>query len=440
MDHARGLLPTSVPTVEVLDEDGVAFCSPELKLLYANTTFRRWFPLSVDGVHLENVIPAFPGKRALKRLEKRGYFNLMFDAADVEGEAAHPPIAIGLKRITWEETQYIKVFVRDNSMLREKDAIISTHTKMLERSNRELQRKTRLLEERNEQLTALSSKLGKYLSPQVYQSIFTGENQVKVETYRKQLTVFFSDIQGFTALTDTLDPELLASVLNNYLQEMSEIAHRYGGTVDKFIGDGILIFFGDPKSKGIREDALAAVLMALEMRERMSELRAYWRGMGVGEPLHIRMGISSGECTVGNFGSERRMEYTVVGGQVNLASRLESIASVDEILVSEPTVSLLEDKIQCKDLGTVELKGFAEPVRVFSVVDYNFDQLAARDTRVQETFEGFNLSVDLSGANKERVVETLRKIINLIEFEKLTPTKSQAQASIPASDEQPSEP
>jgi adenylate cyclase len=95
-----------------------------------------------------------------------------------------------------------------------------------------------------------SHKLSKYLSPQVYASIFSGEKNVKIEAYRKKLTVFFSDIKGFTELTNRLEPEDLSSLLNSYLNEMSKIAVKYGGTIDKFVGDAILIFFGDPETKG----------------------------------------------------------------------------------------------------------------------------------------------------------------------------------------------
>ena len=178
----------------------------------------------------------------------------------------------------------------------------------------------------------LTNKLSKYLSPQVYQSIFSGKQNVKIEAYRKKLTVFFSDIKGFTEITDRLEPEVLSSLLNSYLNEMSKIALKYGGTIDKFIGDAILIFFGDPESKGDKEDAKACVLMALEMRERMKHLRKLWEDQGISNPLDIRIGINTGFCNVGNFGSEDRLDYTIIGGEVNLASRLSLMLKLDKFL------------------------------------------------------------------------------------------------------------
>jgi PAS domain S-box-containing protein len=171
------------------------------------------------------------------------------------------------------------------------------------------------LTEKTEQLEALSAKLAKYLSRQVYDSIFEGRTEVRVESYRKELTVFFSDIQGFTDLTDRLEAEPLSELLNSYLSEMSRIADEHGGTIDKFIGDGIMIFFGDPETRGRKQDALACVRMALAMRERIHQLHDEWRAAVGSADLHVRIGINTGYCTVGNFGSEDRLDYTIVGGR-----------------------------------------------------------------------------------------------------------------------------
>ena len=145
----------------------------------------------------------------------------------------------------------------------------------------------------NAKLEDFSSKLSKYFSPQVYQSLFTGELDVKIETKRKLLTVFFSDIKEFTSLSDTLDPDLLAEIINEYLSEMTEIALHFGGTIDKFIGDAILIFFGDPETEGTALDAEKCVNMAIAMRKRVGELDEVWKkGKGITQGLQVRTGIS----------------------------------------------------------------------------------------------------------------------------------------------------
>ena len=128
----------------------------------------------------------------------------------------------------------------------------------------------RELESDNDFLAALSMKISRYISPQVYKSIFSGQKDVTIHTERKKLTIFFSDIQNFTATTERLQPELITQLLNEYFTEMSAIAHEHGGTIDKFIGDAMLIFFGDPESKGDRADAQACLQMAWRMQRRLS--------------------------------------------------------------------------------------------------------------------------------------------------------------------------
>lgn len=193
-----------------------------------------------------------------------------------------------------------------------------------------------------EKAARLARNLAKYLSPQVWEMIFSGKKSVRLETQRKKLTVFFSDIRGFTELSEELEAEALTDLLNNYLNEMSKIALKYGGTIDKFVGDCVMVFFGDPSTQGAKKDAVAAVSMGIAMRKHMKVLRQQWRAQGITKPLEIRMGINTGYCTVGNFGADTRMDYTIIGREVNLASRLESASEAGEILIS--TRNLLADQ------------------------------------------------------------------------------------------------
>jgi PAS domain S-box-containing protein len=218
-------------------------------------------------------------------------------------------------------------------------------------------------------LAELPRKLSKYLSPQVYKSIFEGTKDVKIGSARKKLTVFFSDIAGFTSASDNMEPEDLSYIINTYLNRMAEIAIEYGGTLDKFIGDGILIFFGDPESKGVKEDAVACVNMALEMRRATDVLCKEWLNRGIDVPMKIRIGITSGFCTVGNFGSENRMDYTILGRNVNLASRLESNTEPGTILISHETYILVGSHVNCIKKDPIFVKGFEQPVQTYQVVE-----------------------------------------------------------------------
>ena len=273
--------------------------------------------------------------------------------------------------------------------------------KVAEDAKAEAQSKTQQMED-------VSGQLAKYLSPQIYESIFSGKQNVEVKSYRKKITVFFSDIVNFTAISDKLESEELTALLNFYLNEMSQIALKHGATIDKYIGDAIMIFFGDPESFGIEEDARRCVAMAVEMQQRMAELWGYWsKHFGLKKDLEIRVGINTGYCTVGNFGSEDRLDYTVVGAAVNLASRLESAAMPSGILVSEETYFQVKEYFRFDAPQQLELKGLER-----GVIAYEVD---VSDTSRAETknFEGENFQLKLTKHPLDlEELETLKKIID----------------------------
>ena len=254
-------------------------------------------------------------------------------------------------------------------------------------------------------------KLSKYFSPQVYNSIFSGELDVTINTKRKNLTVFFSDIKSFTTITEKLEPEILTDLITNYLTEMTNIAIKYGGTVDKYIGDAIMIFFGDPQSKGTKEDAIACVTMALEMKKKLRKLKKDWERTGVSESLDVRMGIHTDVCTVGNFGSSDRLDYTVLGNGVNLASRLESMAGANEILISENTHNLVNKDIQSQFFSEITVKGKAHPVKAYQVLG-TVSKKINRDI-IKASEDGFKLNLDKTKIkNKENIISILEDSID----------------------------
>jgi len=273
------------------------------------------------------------------------------------------------------------------------------------------------LDEKNKILSGVSKKLSKYLSPQIYNSIFMGQKEVKLTASRKKLTIFFSDIANFTNITANIESEDLTKVLNKYLDEMSSIALKHGATIDKFIGDAIMIFFGDPDSKGEKEDALSCISMALDMRKRINELGKYWSDSGVNEPFKIRMGIATGYCTVGNFGSEDRMDYTIIGSFVNLASRLENKAEMNEILIANETHALIKDDVFCEKKDIVFVKGIPYPIHTYKVVDF-FENLVNKD-EINETIDGFSIYIDNEyiKENREMLVHKLNGVIKKIQSE-----------------------
>jgi len=279
------------------------------------------------------------------------------------------------------------------------------------RQARDLMRLKMKFQGQVERFQALSHQVSKYVAPQIWESIFSGRRQVRLETQRKKLVVFFSDIVGFSALSEQMEAESFTDLLNTYLTDMSHIALKYGGTIDKFIGDGIMIFFGDPKTKGTKRDALACVSMAIEMRNHMQVLRQRWADQGISAPLQIRMGISTGYCTVGNFGTESRMDYTIIGKEVNLASRLETEATPGEILISQDTYTLVKDKIHCRSRGKAVVKGFRDPIPTFEVMDY-LNRETAVDQRILKEADGFMLRVEqdqMTDEERQKVAEELEE-------------------------------
>ena len=273
------------------------------------------------------------------------------------------------------------------------------------------------LAESNDFLASISMKIAKYLSPQIYKSIFSGQRDVAISTERKKLTIFFSDIKDFTSTTERLQPEDLTALLNEYFTEMSAIALRHGATVDKFIGDAMLLFFGDPETKGVTEDARACLLMAVDMQRRLSQLNAEWRKRGIEQPFRARMGINTGFCNVGNFGSNDRMDYTIIGAEANLAARLQSIARPGQIVLSYETYALVRGDVVAHELAPITMKGISRQVVPYAV-DRVLDEGGGKRDIVVERMAGLDLYFNpgaVAPADAERVKSILAEAMASLE-------------------------
>jgi len=206
-----------------------------------------------------------------------------------------------------------------------------------------------------------------YLSPQVISELISNPEKLKLGGERKNLTVLFSDIRGFTSLSERLNPEETVGILNEYLSSMTEIVFKYNGTLDKFIGDAIMAFWGAPIPQ--EDHAEKAVFCAIEMIEKLAQLQEQWKQQN--KPIiDIGIGINTGEMVVGNMGSSQRMDYTVIGDNVNLASRLETLNKQygTKIIISETTYQIVKDKVETKPLGQVNVKGRQKPVTIYEVL------------------------------------------------------------------------
>jgi hypothetical protein len=194
---------------------------------------------------------------------------------------------------------------------------------------------------------------------------------------------------------------------------MSLIALSYGATIDKYIGDAVMIFFGDPESRGVKADALTCVKMAVAMQKRIRQLAGIWRDAGIERPLSCRMGIHTGYCTVGNFGSEDRVSYTAIGSGVNLASRLESEAPPGEILISYETYAHVKDEISCEEAGRIKVKGFADPITTYRVID-DFQAIADEGEALAIRLPHITINVDprrMNATEQEEARQLLQKAL-----------------------------
>ena len=359
-------------------------------------------------------------EKGIKRVSGGGEHHVIGKSVELAGlhkDGHHIPVELSLSTWLIGEERFYAGIIRDITERKQAELALQESKDKLAEKAASLEILNEEVESKNEQLQALSNKLAKYLSRQVYTNIFEGKTDVKIESYRKKLTIFFSDIQGFTELTDRVESETLTNALNKYLNEMSKIALDHGGTIDKYIGDAIMIFFGDPESLGEQEDAIACVKMAIAMKKKLSKMRREWDVLGISSPLRVRMGVNTGFCTVGNFGSEERLDYTIVGGAVNLASRLETAATVDEILVSEDTFSLIKDVIVCEPAEEITVKGIAYPVKTYTVVDL-VESIKEEQEHIKARLKGFNLSIDfqkLNYSDKLYAREMLEKAMSILE-------------------------
>ena len=397
------------------------FASNELEVLRVNNNFKRFFPV------LENVTNVL-FTSVLEQLGVEGHLIDEFESGlKKDGKVLIPRIELNIEG---EEKVYSLLSAvttnQDFSFLNGIQGQFVDRTiehKLRAEKEDLLDQKLRdqaIIEEKSMHLENIANRLAKYLSPQVYKSIFT-EEEASTTHKRKNLTVFFSDIVNFTDLSDTLEPEKLAQIINNYLSEMTTIALECGGTIDKFIGDAVMVFFGDPESLGEEEDALNCIEMALRMKARVEELREYWVRNGVKGGLDIRVGIATGHCTVGNFGSNQRMDYTALGGPVNISARLESKAPKNEILISDATHNLIKGKVETNYFDEIKLKGFARPIGIHLVKDFRSDN--HRNERKTYSHRGKHIDIDVFDVSDIRsAIEELKAVST--KFEDLIQTNT----------------
>jgi class 3 adenylate cyclase len=213
----------------------------------------------------------------------------------------------------------------------------------------------------------LKNTFQRYVTKEVAEELLSDPSNLELGGIEREASVIFSDIRDFTKLCETMTASETMSFLNEYLKEMLDIVYKNQGTLDKFIGDSIMVLFGAPKPRA--DDTMRAVMTALEMQERLAQVNEQRVVQGKVE-IHIGIGINTGKVIAGNIGDQRRMEYTVIGHNVNLASRLEQLTKKygSNIIISESTYMKVKDAVEARELGKVSIKGVELPIIVYELI------------------------------------------------------------------------
>ena len=327
---------------------------------------------SVDLVLLDILMPEMDGYevcRALRAEPATSFLPVVMITASGEQEKV-TAIEAGADDFVAKPFDQSELLARVHSLVR-----IKRYHDTIEAQAAELAAWNRELEQRvAEQVDAIErmSRLRRFLSPQLAELVVSSGDESFLQSHRREITVVFGDLRGFTSFAETGEPEEVMAVLREYHAALGDIVHRFEGTLERFTGDGVVVIFNDPLD--CPDAPERAVRMALAMRGRVAELAERWSRKGY--DLDFGVGIAQGHATLGSIGFEGRTEYTAVGSVTNLASRLCAAAQGRQILISQPVYAEIEDVVVVDSVGELELRGFTRPARAYNVI--GLDEARAR--------------------------------------------------------------
>ena len=318
----------------------------------------------VELVLLDIVMPEMDGYevcRTLRADPATQFLPVVMVTASGEHEKV-AAIKAGADDFIAKPFDHAELLARVSSLLRIKryhDTIVAQATE-LAAWNRQLEQR---VEEQVEALERMA-RLRRFLSPQLAELVLTSGDESFLQSHRREITVVFCDLRGFTAFAETVEPEDLLLVLGEYHAALGDLVHRFEGTLERFTGDGLMVIFNDPLPC---EDAPErAVRMAIAMRGRVAQLAEGWSRRG--HDLDFGVGIAQGHATIGQVGFEGRSDYTAIGTVTNLAARLCAEAAPQQILISQRVHAATEEIVVADQLGELALRGFSRPVRAYNVV------------------------------------------------------------------------
>jgi len=318
-----------------------------------------------DLILLDVDMPKLDGLEVCRRLRRDGslpFIPIIMVTAKVDSADVVAGLEAGSDEYLTKPIDGAALVARVKSMLRIKALhdTVQAQTVELTEWNRTLEQRVAAQVQEIERVTGLK----RFLSPQIADAILSAGSDRILESHRREITVAFCDLRGFTAFAETAEPEELMGVLREYHAALGELIFRFEGTLERFAGDGLMVFFNDPVP--CADPALRAVRMAVAMRDRVTVLAGQWQKRG--HRLGFGMGIALGYATLGRIGFEGRFDYGAIGGVTNLAARLCSEAQPDQILISQRVYAMIEEAVDVEPLGEMTLKGLSKPVAVFSVL------------------------------------------------------------------------
>jgi class 3 adenylate cyclase len=338
----------------------------------------RTAELDPDLILLDIMMPKLDGIEVVKRLKQdpaQRYIPVILVTAKADTKDVVAGLEAGGDDYLTKPFEHAALMARVRSLLRTKQLHDTVHDQattlqkqagQLADWNSSLERR---VAEQSEEIERMG-RLQRFLAPQVAEMVASsGEHLSALESHRREITVLFCDLRGFTAFTDSSDPEEVMGVLREYHDSVGQLIFQYEGTLERFLGDGIMIVFNDPIP--VADHCERAVRLALGMRDSVGELAARWRSNG--HDLGFGIGIATGYATLGLIGFDKRREYTAIGRVTNLASRLCDEAKGGQIVVGQRTYTVVQSLVQANPLGELPLKGFNRPMAAYDIVGWNGD-------------------------------------------------------------------